>query len=196
MYFNPEIALHVDLAAALIALVALVISVMVSRHQSRVALENLRLQRDSDIIKWSNRAVDHLCSAEMILRPEYHLFTAESAYEKARLELMRDLSSCIDQGRLFFPNLRVDKQGQDKQGAYQGYRHPVLDCLVATYRVLEHNDVRREDSAAFETDRSNVTDFKRLFISRLDAELDPRGIIRFLKDQLGHKGKVAKLKNP
>jgi hypothetical protein len=194
MFFNPEIGLHIDLAAALIAFVALVISIMVSRHQSRVALENLRLQRDSDIIKWSNRAVDHLCSAEMILRQEYHLFTAESEYEKARLELMRDVSSCIDQGRLFFPNLKVDKQGQDRSAAYQGYRHPVLDCLVATYRVLENNDVRRDDAAAFETDRNNVTDFKKLFISRLDSELDPRGIIGFLKSQLGTKGKVAKLK--
>jgi hypothetical protein len=39
-----------------------------------------------------------------------------------------------------------------------------------------------------------VTDFKRLFISRLDAELDPRGIIRFLGDQLGNKDKAAKSK--
>src|SRR5215468_1765309 len=98
MSFNQEIGLHVDLAAALIAFVALLISIMVSRRQSRVALENLRLQRDSDIIKWSNRALDHLCTAEMILRQEYHLFTAESEYEKARLEIMRDVSSCIDQG--------------------------------------------------------------------------------------------------
>jgi hypothetical protein len=195
MSFNPEIGLHVDLAAALIAFVALVISIWVSRHQSRVALENLRLQRDSDIIKWSNRAVDHLCSAEMILRQEYHVFTAESEYEKARLGLMRDLSSCVDQGRLFFPNLKIDKHGQDRPGAYQGYRHPVLDCLVATYNVLENNDVRREDAAAFEADRKNVTDFKKLFISRLDSELDPQGIIRFLKDQLGAKGAVAKLKS-
>jgi hypothetical protein len=195
MSFNPEIGVHVDLASALIALVALLISAMVARHQSRVALEDLRLKRDSDIIKWSNRAVDHLCSAEMILRPEYHLFTAESEYEKARLELMRDLSSCIDQGRLFFPNLKADRHGQDKSGGYQGYRHPVLDCLVATYRTLENNSARREDPAVFETDRNNVADFKRLFIARLDSELDPRGLVRFLKEQLGTKGKAAKLKS-
>jgi hypothetical protein len=187
MTFNPEIGLHADLAAALIALVALLISIMVSRRQSRVALENLRLQRDSDIIKWSNRALDHLCSAEMILRQEYHVFTAESEYEKARLELMRDISSCIDQGRLFFPNLKTDKQG---------YRHPVLDCLVATYRVLESNDIRRDDGAAFEADRNKVTEFKKLFIYRLDSELDPQGIVRFLKDQLGNRAAVAKWKNP
>ncbi len=195
MSVNPEVGLHVDLAAALIALVALMISVWVSRRQSRVALENLRLQRDRDIIKWSNRAVDHLCAAEMILRQEYRVFTAESDYERTRLGLMRDLSSCIDQGRLFFPNLRTDKHGHDKPSAYQGYRHPVLDCLVATHNVLENNDVRREDADAFEADRSNVQDFKRLFISRLDSELDPRGIVRFLKEQLGPKGTVAKLKS-
>jgi hypothetical protein len=171
------------------------ISILVSRHQSRVALENLRLQRDSDIIKWSNRAVDHLCSAEMILRQEYHLFTAESEYEKARLGLMRDISSCVDQGRLFFPNLRIDKHGAEKPGAYQGYRHPVLDCLVETYRMLENNDVRRNDAAAFEADRNKVTGLKKLFISRLDSELDPRGIVRFLKDHLGTKGAATKLKN-
>lgn len=48
---SHEIALSLDLASATIAVVALLISVVVSRRQSRVAMQNLRLQRDNAIIQ-------------------------------------------------------------------------------------------------------------------------------------------------
>ncbi len=182
---NPQIALQVDLAAAAIAVVALLISIMVSRRQSRVALQDLRLHRDSDIVEWSNRALDHFCSTEMILRQEYHSITSQAEFEKLRLQTMRHVSSCIDQGRLFFPNLdhdnpnwNVDKHGQLKPDAYKGFRHPALDCLVFAYDLLR-NDVRYERVHSFETFRNKVTTFKRQFISEVQSELDPRGLARF-----------------
>ncbi len=163
--------------------VALLISFFVSRPQSNVALQNLRLQRDNAIIEWSNRALDYLRSAEMLLKQEYHSVTPQAEYEKVRLVTMRDISSCIDQGRLFFPNLHHDKHGHHKPGAFQGFRHPVLDCLVFTYRLLDHVAYNHEVHA-FEADRDKVTDYKREFISLVQAELDPRGLVRFLKEHL------------
>jgi hypothetical protein len=194
MSVNPQIALQVDFAATAIAIVALLISIMVSRRQTRVALQNLRQQRDSDMIQWSNRALDHFCTAEMILRQEYHSITSQAEYEKVRLWTMRDISCCIDQGRLFFPNVDHDKHGQHKETAFRGLRPRALDCLVFTYRLLS-NDARYDHVHAFEAHRKDVTDFKRQFISDVQSELDPRGLVRFLKEHLGNKGNVANSKN-
>jgi hypothetical protein len=202
MSVNPEIALQVDLAAAAIAIIALTVSIVVSRRQSQAALQNLRLQRDSDIIEWSNRALDHMSSAEMILRQEYHSITSQAEFEKVRLQTMRNISSCIDQGRLFFPNLHhdnpnlaFDKHGLPKPDAYKGFRHPVLDRLVDTYRLLD-NDARYDRVQTFEAHRKNVTDYKREFISRVQSELDPRGLAKFLNEALpGNKANVAKSKS-
>jgi hypothetical protein len=195
MSFNPEITLQVDLAAAAIAIIALSVSVVVSRRQSRMALQDLRLQRHSDIIAWSKEALDHLCCAEMILRKEYISISSQAEFEKIRLQTMRDISSCIDQGRLFFPNLEPDGYGQHKPGASRGFRHPVLDCLMFTYRLLE-KDARYVGVEAFEAHREKVSNFRSHFISGVQSELDPRGLARFLnKVPLGNKGNVAKSKS-
>lgn len=191
---SHDISLSIDFASATIAIVALLISFIVSRRQSRVALQNLRLQRDNAIIQWSNRALDYLCSAEMILKQEYHSVAPHAEYEKCRLGTMRDISSCADQGRLFFPNLPDDKHGREKPAAFQGYRHPVLNCLVYTYELLG-DAARRQDVIAFEADRNTVIGYRRDFISHVQSELDPMGLVRFLKEHLTDKAKMAASKS-
>jgi hypothetical protein len=124
----------------------------------------------------------------MLLRQEYHSVTPQAAYEKIRLETMRDISSCADQGRLFFPN-RLDDHGRDKPAAFQGHRHPVLDCLIFTYELLA-DAARRQDVRAFDADRDQVTHYKRHFISLVQSELDPRGLVRFLNEHLADKARV------
>jgi hypothetical protein len=121
---SHEISLSLDFASATIAIVALLISFVVSRRQARVALQNLRLLRDNAIIQWSNRALDYFCAAEMILKQEYQSITAQAEYEKVRLGTMRDISSCADQGRLFFPNLPHDTHGREKLPALPGLSAP------------------------------------------------------------------------
>jgi hypothetical protein len=181
MSVNPEITLSI---------VALLISIIFSRRQSRVAMQNLRMQRDNAIIQWSNKALEYLCSAEMILKHEFHSIMQHAEFEKARLGTMRDISACIDQGRLFFPNLLHEKRGEDKPAAYRGVRHRALDCLVFTYDLLDRA-ARDQDVHAFEAVHRQVTGFRREFISLVQSELDPRGLVRFLSGHLAGKAVTA-----
>lgn len=192
--FNHEISLSLDFASATIAVVALLISFIVSRRQARVALQNLRLQRDNAIIQWSNRGLDHLCYAEMILRQEYHAVMPQAEYEKIRLETMRDISSCADQGRMFFPNVPHETHGREKLPAFRGHRHPVLDCLVDAYRLLDQAK-RHPDVRSFESERNEVLDSKKRFISLVQSEPDPQGLRRFLTEYLVDKPKAAASKS-
>jgi hypothetical protein len=180
MSFNPQIALQIDFAAAAIAVIALLISLWVSRRQSRLDLEHLRMQRDNDVIGWSNRSLEAFCAAEMLLHQDYLASSSKSDYERLRLSIMRDLSVCIDQGRLYFPNIDKNKYGLHKESAFQGIRHLVLDCLVWTYDVLR-NESGYEKVDDLEGRRGEITKYKREFISEVQSEVDPVRRVSFLK---------------
>jgi hypothetical protein len=57
--------------------------------------------------------------------------------EKSFTENLSKLSSLIERGRFFFPN--IDKKngfGNEKPTAYRGYRNLALDFLVASYNLF------------------------------------------------------------
>ena len=177
-----EVAFQVDLAAALIAVVALVYSIRSGARQRRLERETLRLQRDSDIIAWSNACLAGLCQAEMLMRTEYAAVTPEPEFEKRRYETLAALSCAIDRGRMFFPNREHDKVGLDREGAFRGRRHAVLDRLVWVYDLL--SDVTHRTPATPE-ERQQIREqsiaHKRHFISEVQSEVDPRRRISFLE---------------
>jgi hypothetical protein len=56
-------------------------------------------------------------------------------YDKT--ELLAKLSSQIEKGRFFFPNINLkDHFGNEKQTAYQGYRNLTLDFLVYSFNLF------------------------------------------------------------
>jgi hypothetical protein len=177
-----ELALQVDLAAAAIAIVALLFSLWTGRRQRRLERETLRLQRDSDIIAWSNACLANLCQAEMLMRPEYAAAISANEFEKQRYEVLAAISCSIDRGRMFFPNREHDRIGLDREGAFRGRRHAVLDRLVWVYDLLEQVGHRSpaEASQRLEIREQSIT-HKRHFISEVQSEVDPRRRISFLE---------------
>jgi hypothetical protein len=175
-----EIVLQVDLATTVIALLGLCFSLWLGWRQSRLDIERLRQQRDNDIIRWSDMALAACCNAEMLLNPDYLGATDMKDYEKRRFEVLEQLSCAIDSGRLYFPNLEAEKYGLEKEAAFRGKRHPVLDMLVRIYDLL-HNVSYAKPAAAERTAlRERAVHDKREFISRVQAEVDPRRRISFL----------------
>ena len=116
---------------------AFLVSFWLGWRQSRLDVESLRQQRDTDIIHWSNSALSACCHAEMLLRRDYAAVVEPNPYERERFKVLEDLSYAIDAGRLYFPNSEADKYGLHKEGVFRGVRHPVLDMLVRVYDLLE-----------------------------------------------------------
>jgi len=116
------------------------------------------------------------------MRPEYAAVTVGNEFEKRRFEVLADLSSGIDRGRMFFPNTHDGKLGLNKESAYQGHRHPVLDPLVWTYELLSKTSHSAPgDASERKKVRDQAIDFKRDFVSKVQSEVDPRRRITFLK---------------
>jgi hypothetical protein len=175
-----EIVLQVDLATTAIALLGLCFSLWLGWRQSRLDVERLRQQRDTDIIRWSDTALAACCNAEMLLTPDYLDTTEMKDYERRRFEVLEQISCAIDSGRLYFPNLEADKYGLEKEAAFRGTRHPVLDMLVKVYDVLHGVTYARPAPIERAALREQAVNCKREFISRVQAEVDPRRRVSFL----------------
>lgn len=81
-------------------------------------------------------------------------------------------SAQIDKGRWFFPNYPAPGIGDQKQEAFRGYRHEVLDCLVDAYIKL--NTLNYSDMSKNSEHRSAFEKIKRAFTSEIQKIIDPR----------------------
>lgn len=171
-----------QVAAALLAVFALILSIRTSRAQQKLAeriagdehamlFEQIRNQRDSDIIKWSEGCVHTLAEIESLVA-----HPPDDGAERQRVALLTRLSAAIDHGRLFFPNQQPDKKGVDKPAAFQGFRQKILAVLVAAHHVLSREDVLTA-GAARQTALSQLGDLRRVFISEAQLAIDPRRFI-------------------
>lgn len=87
-------------------------------------------------------------------------------FSRERNELISKLSSLIEEGRFYFPNIiRKDDFGWEKPFAYQGYRHIVLEFLVFIY----------DEIAVFNnTNTERIEKARREFTSFVFKTINPR----------------------
>jgi hypothetical protein len=176
-----EISLQIDLAAAMIAVIALIFSIWSFRHQRSISIETIRMQRDNDVIKWTNDVIGILVSIEFLLRDwAGHLPPKEFVVQ--RNGYLEQLSAVIDKGRMYFPNFSHDTIGTEKPSAYRGKRQAILDRLVEFYDMIR--DLDPASPAAIEAVRHDLMIKKREFVSQAQSAVDPRRRINFLE---GHR---------
>lgn len=172
--------------AAILAVIALILSLRTARaqmllteqvahEQRRLMFEQVRMQRDTDVLRWTESCVDVLSECEALFE-----FTSPANLApdtRARLLWLRHrLSALIDHGRLFFPNSNPDRKGVDKPAAYQGFRQRILSRLVAAYGVVSKFERLRSDE--HRTERlKRLNELRREFVSEAQLAIDPRRFI-------------------
>jgi hypothetical protein len=176
--FPDHVTLQVDLAAAAIALIALVVSIRTWRRQTRLAIEAMRVQRDNDVIRWTNETIDVVAEIDALLRGGVRY------RELKDFLLIRDgclgrLSANIDKGRLYFPNVSHATYGTEKETAFQGHRQPILDRLVEIYDHAK--DIDPGDTDALQAARHDIVKLKRSFVSEAQSAVEPQRRIQFLQ---------------
>ena len=186
-----------QVAAAMLALSALIVSIRTSRAQSAVSerlakdqtalnerlahehsallFEQVRMQRDSDVLRWSERCIAVLSEADTFVASDgAHSFEDAAAGRLAGL--MARLSALIDEGRLYFPNETPARQGVEKPEAYRGFRQRILSVLIRAY-----DELTKASGARGNGDRSvrrgMLIDLRRQFVSEAQVAIDPRRFI-------------------
>jgi hypothetical protein len=159
------------IGSAALAVTSFVCNWLVVSRQSRMQFESLKTQMDADLLTWANEAVDLLGEAVFVARGRGAYLSEQDVRLQAAV-VMRRLSAAADKGRLFFPNLAPRARGADKEGAFRGFRPPVIDALIFAYYRVERMDVRNtepdQDTADF------LIRCRRLLISEVQNAIDPR----------------------
>jgi len=175
--FSQAVQLQLDLAAAAIAVVALVVSRRAYRNQERLCLETLRVQRDNDVIQWTNGVIDILVSIEFHLRDWARIMQPQQFVAK-RDQFLADLSAAIDKGRLYFPHFAMDIIGAPTAPPPAAERQAMLDRLVDIYDLIKGLDPRLPDE--IDKAREILLLRKRGFMPHAQREVNPQRRRQFI----------------
>lgn len=157
--------------SAIVALIGAVLSRAETRRQRSIQLENLRHGIDAQSLAWGNACIDTMNRAAMFARTRQHQQN-DASFLQQRVNLMLGLSSLVERGRLFFPNIDPESKGAEKDGAYRGSRPPILDALMIAYYEIEA--LSRSEGPTADNSGEFIEDCRRLLVSELQAHLDPR----------------------
>ena len=111
-----------------------------------------------------SRAV-HVCDLDPTLTESINL-------ENQKHDLLVQLSSLVDRGRWFFPNVMPELVGHQKPGAFKGIRQAILSRLVMAYRNL--NSLKFGDNGNASEIEQNLEAARREFVSDVQKKLEPR----------------------
>ena len=135
-FSQTYLEVFVGVVSALIAMISALIARGETRRQRNLQTANLRQAIDAASLDWGNAAIDTMARCAMFARTR-QMQTNEGGFLANKANLLVALSTLVDRGRLFFPNLNPDRKGAEKEGAYRGHRPPILDALMWTYHELE-----------------------------------------------------------
>lgn len=140
----------ISIFSILVAIGALIYSIL-----SNTKKYELTYQYYNDILQWHNQVIEVLI----------YLKLSNNDCETRILNLTK-LSTLIEQGRFYFPNLnKGDHFGNNKPFAYQGYRNVILDFLVFSYQIFIRSD--------YNLYIKHAEQLQRLFTSYVFQHLEP-----------------------
>lgn len=159
-WLQANITLLVSAAAAVIALFSAVLSRIETRRQTRLQDDNLRHSLDMQSLSWGNASIDTLTRAEMFARTRQHQSNDQSFFRQ-RVNMLLALSSLIERGRLVFPDPERS-----------GIGAPVIEALHYAYCEIEA--LTRQGGPTADNSADFISDCRRLVVSELQAQLDPK----------------------
>jgi hypothetical protein len=143
-----------------ISIGALIISILAFLYAyfTNTKKYELKFQYIKEIGDWHSKTVEVLIKMKLFLKNDSNV---------NKYELLSQLSSLIEIGRMYFPNInKNDNFGKEKPKAYQGYRNLILDYLVYSYNIFERSD--------FQNYTKHLDILQRHFTSHLYDIINPR----------------------
>ena len=156
----------------------------IAKAQQELYVPEVRLQYYSEVRQWADSALDALCELMGIcyLDPTGTRF----GFREEQVAILSRLSSLIDRGRFFLPNTRRDKVGQHKAPAFQGFRHPALDCLVYSYN--EGLAINYEDGSGNREKAKVIEKNRRKFVGIVQAVIETDDWVDLMESHKAEQG--------
>jgi hypothetical protein len=156
----------IAILSVIVAVAAASVAWFQARRAERLSTLSTTSEWQRDVRGWAGEVIDVLASASYGCA-----FEADGVADHAQdLRACRvKLSALIDRGRFFFPNIPDPRVGKEKPAAYRGWRHGVLDPLVASERVLSGS----EGCGRFRDREEALIAMRREFVSSIYTILGP-----------------------
>jgi hypothetical protein len=167
----------VAVISAGLALLSLVLNSLIVNRQTALQFETLKMEMDGEVFAWVHEAIDAVSEAMALVEGRGGIYPPDEFRTRA-FETAHKLSSLADRGRLLFPNEAPDAHGQEKEGAFQGYRQPILDAVVFACGQLSRLE---PEGARDEPAEAVLTRCRRLLVSEAQNALDPRRRAQMLR---------------
>ena len=154
-----------DLIAFLSAIVS--IFALIYAYRSNTKKYELVSQYRNEVLAWYKETVNIL----IFLRDQAK---QDFPNKEIKNENMAKLSSLIEVGRFYFPNInKGDNFGNNKPLAFQGYRNLILDILVYSYQMFEDQNAKNYIA--------HLVELQRNFTSYVFEVIDPKEFIKQTK---------------
>ncbi|MBL8546785.1 MAG: hypothetical protein JNL81_09980 [Hyphomonadaceae bacterium] len=163
---------YVAVGSALLAVISLVFNWLVVNKQTELQTATLRVEMDSEVIAWSQEAIDAVSDGVALARGRGAEGYTPGEFRRTVSEASQRLSSLADRGRLFFPNHQHETHGAQKERAFQGYRQPILDAVVFACARLDRMDTTLTTPDTATADY--LVKCRRLLVSEAQNAVDPR----------------------
>jgi hypothetical protein len=163
--------------SAALALASLILNWVVVRRQTALQFESLKAQMDAEVLSWAHEAIDLVSQGAFLARGRGAVYDPDE-FKRFAFDTCQKLSSCADRGRLFFPNEAPSEHGQEKEGAFQGFRPPILDAVVFASAQIER--LAAEGGPDEEAARL-IIKCRRLLVSEAQNAIDPRRRAQMLR---------------
>lgn len=138
-------------------------------RQQRIATHVAVAEWSRELRDWASQSVDVLSEASYTCA---HHDPSGGDCAEQMLVCRHKISSLIDRGRFFLPNLPAKDVGLSNPSAYRGWRHAALDPLVAAERVMSG----AVGSGKYETRELALIEMRRVFVSAIQEILGPESI--------------------
>jgi len=150
-----------------------------TRRQARIAYEHLLAYHRQEVRQWADQVID-AAGCAISLCYAFEIPMVHDEFMRERASTLKNISSLLDKGRIFFPNVDHDKRGLHKVEAYRGLRQPVLNRVYDVYRIVV--DMRMEDCRKHADD---IVRIRRAFVTEVQRYIDPRSQQKRLKELAG-----------
>lgn len=133
-YFS-RIENWVSAGQAIVPILISILTFTLMTRQRALQLQSVKTQLIAPVANWGERAIRTLAQCRRLA--EANAGPEAEAFFRQRDSLLTSLSTEVDLGRLYFPNIPSRDFGKDKEFAFRGYRPPILDAMMFAYHVLE-----------------------------------------------------------
>lgn len=163
----------ISLAALIVSAIAILASIWSAMRQEIISRAAVKLQRDTDLLKWGTDCVRIL---QELIEFTFRIEAEPIAELKSRrIDLLSEVSIQIDIGKWLLPNYKTGSEDKTIPAAYRGYRPVAIDALLYSYRTFKSFDLGNKES--IDDLRQFLVHTKREFVSQIALKIDPERLM-------------------